>query len=132
MAFLQVDFFSDVLQMCMQMNVILPQKTSKQIGLSGIRKDGKYPTLYLLHGMSDDYTVWERRTSIERYASELGIAVVMPGTHLGWYTDMKHGLPYWTYFSEELPKICRTFFPNMSDRRKKPLPRGSQWEATAL
>ena len=119
MAFLQVDFFSDVLGMSMQMHVLLPQKTSKQIGLSGIRKDGKYPTLYLLHGMSDDHTIWMRRTSIERYASELGIAVVMPSTHLGWYTDMKHGLPYWTYLSKELPQICRSFFPNMSDRREE-------------
>lgn len=118
MAFLQVDFFSDVLQMCMQMNVILPQKTSKQIGLPGVRMDGKYPTLYLLHGMSDDHTIWMRRSSIERYASLLGIAVVMPSTHLGWYTDMKHGLPYWTYISEELPEICRSFFPNMSERRE--------------
>ena len=39
MAFLQVDFFSDVLQMCMQMNVILPQKTSKQIGLPPARDE---------------------------------------------------------------------------------------------
>ena len=32
MALLHVDFFSDVLGMGMNMDVILPQKTSKQIG----------------------------------------------------------------------------------------------------
>src|SRR5699024_10796924 len=32
------------------------------------------PVLYLLHGLSDDCTIWERRTSIERYATEKGIA----------------------------------------------------------
>lgn len=118
MALLHVNFFSEVLGMCMNMDVILPQSTKGQIGMEGNRKDGKYPVLYLLHGMSDDHTIWQRRTSIERYVSELGIAVVMPTVHLSFYTDMKYGLKYWTFISEELPRICREFFPNMSDRRE--------------
>ena len=118
MALLHVDFFSDVLGMCAEMDVILPEKTSGQIGMEGVRKDGKYPVLYLLHGMSDDHTIWQRRTSIERYASECGIAVVMPSTHLGWYTDMAVGFNWWTYISRELPEICRSFFPYMSDKRE--------------
>ena len=28
-----------------------------------------FRTLYLLHGLSDDYTIWLRRTSIERPAN---------------------------------------------------------------
>ncbi len=118
MALLHVNFFSEVLGMCMNMDVILPQSTRGQIGMKGNRKDGKYPVLYLLHGMSDDHTIWQRRTSIERYVSELGIAVVMPTVHLSFYTDMKYGLKYWTFISQELPMICREFFPNMSDRRE--------------
>ena len=35
MALLHVDFFSDVLGMCMDMDVILPQQTSGQIGMEG-------------------------------------------------------------------------------------------------
>ncbi len=118
MALLHVNFFSEVLGMSMNMDVILPQRTSGQIGMKGNRKDGKYPVLYLLHGMSDDHTIWQRRTSIERYVSELGIAVVMPTVHLSFYTDMKYGINYWTFISIELPSICREFFPNMSDRRE--------------
>lgn len=118
MALMHVDFFSDALGMCAEMDVILPERTHGQIGMEGIRKDGKYPVLYLLHGMSDDHTIWQRRTSIERYASQYGIAVVMPTTHLGWYTDMAMGHQWWTYISEELPKICRSFFPYMSDRKE--------------
>ncbi len=118
MALLHVNFFSEVLGMCMNMDVILPQRTNGQIGMKGNRKDGKYPVLYLLHGMSDDHTIWQRRTSIERYVSELGIAVVMPTVHLSFYTDMKYGLRYWEFISRELPSICREFFPNMSDRRE--------------
>ncbi len=121
MALLHVDFFSDVLGMGMNMDVILPQKTSKQIGMEGMAKDGSYKTVYLLHGMSDDHTVWQRRTSIERYMSRLGIAVVMPSTHLGFYTDTTYGMRYWTFVSEELPRICREFFPRMSDKREDTL-----------
>lgn len=119
MALLHVDFFSDVLGMCMQMDVILPQRTNGQIGMEGKRSEGKYPTLYLLHGMSDDHTIWQRRTSIERYVADLGIAVVMPSTHLAWYCNTAYSHRYWTYISEELPRICRDFFPAMSDKREE-------------
>ena len=118
MALMHVDFSSSVLGMCVQMDVIIPQKPTGMIGVNDAVRDGKYPTLYLLHGMSDDHTIWQRRTSIERYATEKGIAVVMPCVHLSWYTDMYIGQKYWTYISEELPAICRQFFPNMSDRRE--------------
>ena len=118
MALLHVDFFSDVLGMCAEMDVILPERTRGQIGMEGKRGEGKYPVLYLLHGMSDDHTIWQRRTSIERYAADYGIAVVMPSTQLGWYTDMQIGLPWFTYITQELPAICRSFFPNMSEKRE--------------
>lgn len=119
MALLHVNFFSDVLGMSMNMDVILPQQTNRQIGMKGAGADGRIPTLYLLHGMSDDHTIWQRRASIERYVSEMGIAVVMPTTHLAWYTDTTYGLKYWTFISQELPMICRSFFANLSDRREE-------------
>jgi putative tributyrin esterase len=119
MALLHVNFFSDVLGMCMNMDVILPQKTSGQIGMEGNVAEGKIPVLYLLHGMSDDHTIWQRRTSIERYVTDMGIAVVMPTTHLGWYTNMAYGHKYWTFISKELPEICRSFFNNLSDNREE-------------
>lgn len=117
MALAHVDFFSNVLGMCVQMDVILPQRTTGQIGMEGKGSDC-YPTLYLLHGMSDDHTIWQRRTSIERYVSDLGLAVVMPCTHLAWYTDTQYGYRYWEYISHELPEICRSFFNGMSHRRE--------------
>ena len=73
MALLNVDFFSEVIGMCMQMEVILPERTRGQIGMQGQKGSGKIPVLYLLHGMSDDHTIWLRRTSIERYVSSLGV-----------------------------------------------------------
>lgn len=124
MALMHVQFFSDVLGMSMDMDVILPQQTNGQIGMEGKAADGQYKTMYLLHGMSDDQTIWQRRTSIERYVSKLGIAVVMPTTHLAFYTDTKYGMKYWTFISEELPRICREFFPRMSGRREDTLAAG--------
>lgn len=118
MAHLTVEFFSNVLGKCMTMEVILPQNTTAQIGMDGVEHDGTYPVLYLLHGMSDDHSIWLRRTSIERYVSSIGIAVVMPNADLSFYTDMKVGGKYWTYISEELPAICRGFFPRISTKRE--------------
>lgn len=124
MALMHVDFFSEVLGMSMNMDVILPQQTHGQIGMEGKASGEHYKTMYLLHGMSDDHTIWQRRTSIERYVSGLGIAVVMPTTHLAFYTDTTYGMRYWTFISEELPAICREFFPRMSDKREDTLAAG--------
>ncbi len=117
MALMHVDFFSRVLGMCMNMDVILPENTEGLIGMGG-KAEASFPTLYLLHGMSDDHTIWQRRTNIERYVADKNLAVVMPSTHLAWYTDTAYGLNYLTYISEELPRICRGFFRGMSDKRE--------------
>jgi putative tributyrin esterase len=73
------------------------------------------PVLYLLHGLTDDHTGWARHTSIERYADDAGLAVVMPSVHHSFYTDEVHGHAYWTYVSEELPGLVRSLF-RLSDR----------------
>ena len=104
--------------MSSQLDVILPQKTHGEIGIASAAKKEKYPVLYLLHGMTDNQSTWQRNTSIERYAAEKGIAVVMPCCHLGWYTDMKYGFRYFTYISQEVPDVCRKFFPCISDLRE--------------
>lgn len=117
MALLHVDFFSDVLGMCTQMDVILPENTRGQIGMEGRAGAGRLKTLYLLHGMSDDHTIWQRRTSIERYAAPLGLAVVMPAAHLSSYADMAHGQKFFTYIADELPRKMREFF-GFSHRRE--------------
>ncbi|WP_208586247.1 alpha/beta hydrolase [Gracilibacillus suaedae] len=116
MALIKCDFFSEVLTISTSMTVILPEETSTQIGLKNNRSEGKVPVLYLLHGFSDDHTIWTRRTSIERYAAEYGIAVVMPQVDHSFYADMQYGKKYWTFISEELPRSARSFFP-LSDKR---------------
>jgi S-formylglutathione hydrolase FrmB len=117
MALVQCDFFSDVLGLSTSMTVILPQSTSNQIGMSGGVTAGETPVLYLLHGLSDDQTIWTRRTSIERYVAPLGLAVVMPRVDRSFYLNEAHGNKYWTFLSEELPEVVRGFF-HISRRRE--------------
>ncbi|MFC5701898.1 alpha/beta hydrolase [Cohnella faecalis] len=117
MPLFQCDFFSDTLKMATSMTVILPRDPSKFAKEPDGSSSGKYPTLYLLHGLSDDHTIWLRRTSIERYADEFGIAVVMPNVHRGFYTNMKNGFDYWTFVSEEVPSFAQASFP-LSARRE--------------
>ena len=110
MAHLRCDFFSDALALSTSMTVLLPQQTTAQIGMSGADAGGPTPVLYLLHGLSDDDTTWVRRTSIERYVSELGWAVVMPQVHRSFYADEAYGGHFWTFVSEELPALVQSFF----------------------
>jgi putative tributyrin esterase len=117
MALLQINFHSQSLAMSSNMNVILPE-----VDMYGARPDawdGKtpLPVLYLLHGMSDDYSSWVRKTSIERYAAGKKLAVVMPDAANSFYTDELYGYKYWTFISEELPEIIKSFF-RISEKRE--------------
>jgi putative tributyrin esterase len=97
------------------MNAIVPQPTPEEVERFGPKP--RYQTLYLLHGLSDDHTIWMRRTSIERYAEEKRLAVVMPAVDRSFYTDMVHGNRYWSFISDEVPRVARAFF-SLSDRRE--------------
>lgn len=117
MALINCRFYSDVLKISTSVQVILPQNTKTQIGMEGSRVTYNSPVLYLLHGLSDDESIWVRRTSIERYVSEKNLIVVMPNGGRGFYTDMEHGYKYFTFITEELPKLMQQFF-HISDKRE--------------
>lgn len=118
MAFANLKFFSESLGMQTEVYVVIPQKSAKgEIGIVNNGSQEKYKCLYLLHGLSDDHSIWLRRTSIERYAADYGIVVVMPCAAKSFYTDMKYGMKYYTYIAKELPQIIREFF-NVSAKRE--------------
>ncbi|MEO8352784.1 MAG: alpha/beta hydrolase family protein [Chthoniobacteraceae bacterium] len=116
MALLEVRCFSEVLGMGVSFHVLLPEKTNRQIGMNGGTARDRYPTLYLLHGLSDDHSTWLRRTSIERYAAARNLAVVMPAVARSYYQDMASGPRFWTFLSLELPALCQRWFPLSPDR----------------
>lgn len=130
MALLTCNYFSEVLGLSTAMTVILPETTAGQYGMDNVKSTEVHKTLFLLHGLSDDHTIWVRRTSIERYAALKGIAVVMPQVHRSFYTDMTHGLRYWTFLTEELPAKARSFFRCPRSGRTITSP-ACRWEDTA-
>jgi putative tributyrin esterase len=117
MALIRCNFFSEALELGTSMTVVLPQPATAQIGVGGTASDAPPPVLYLLHGLTDDDTAWARYTPIERYAEERGLAVVMPQVHRSFYADEAQGMKFWSFLSEELPRIVQTFF-RVSTRRE--------------
>ncbi|BBG00177.1 MULTISPECIES: alpha/beta hydrolase [Pseudonocardia] len=110
MARLRCDVVADSLGLATSVTVLLPQPSRTRIG-AGVRDlDAPPPVLYLLHGLSDDDTAWTRYTAIERYADELGLAVVMPQVHRSFYLDQAYGGRYRTWVCTELPELVARFF----------------------
>lgn len=109
MALLTVDFFSEALAMGTSMTVVLPQATDEQVGVTRTDVTGPPPVLHLLHGLSDDHSGWTRYTSVERYATAAGLAVVMPAAGRSFYADEVHGHRYWEHVSEEVPRVVAEF-----------------------
>ncbi|MDR0922403.1 MAG: esterase family protein [Lactobacillales bacterium] len=118
MAFFQINYYSNTLQMEQVMNVILPERNENHPewtaeGLQDI------PVLYLLHGMGGNHSAWERRTSIERLVRNTKLAIIMPNTDLAWYTNTTYGLNYFDHLAKELPETVHAFFPQISTKREK-------------
>jgi putative tributyrin esterase len=116
MALIQCNFYSEVLRLRTSMTVILPQQSSFPTEQQEHIIKGPYPTLYLLHGMSDDHSAWTRYTLIERYVDALNLAVVIPQVDLSFYMDMAYGNKYWTFLTKEVPVVARSFFPLSASR----------------
>jgi len=51
------------------------------------RGSGRFPVLYLLHGLYGDYLNWDTRTNLELYASKYQMIVVTPDAGDSWYTN---------------------------------------------
>ena len=111
MALISIDFRSETLKRSVQANVILPIENC----------DGPYPTLYLLHGLTDNCNGWLSYTRIRKWAEESGLAVVMPSGENSFYMDIlvKDGClgDFGEYVGRELVEVTRKMFP-LSDKRE--------------
>lgn len=119
MSLFQCSFFSKTLCTMTNVLVCLPSLKSNQAlatPLEELYKRDDYKVLILLHGMFEDETIWLRRSNIERYATEEKVAVVMPCGGNNYYLNMEHGLPYFTYLTEELPLFIKSSFALNLDR----------------
>ena len=98
MTLLQIDHVSEKVGVNLPLNVILPHDIAQ-----GGRALEERKVLYLLHGLSDDASAWQRYTNIEILAQRHGLVVVMPSAGRSFYTDMANGQAYFSYITEELP-----------------------------
>ncbi|MDO4285087.1 MAG: alpha/beta hydrolase family protein [Eubacteriales bacterium] len=105
--------------MTVDVSILLPEKTRWEQLESGERRGVRYQTLYLLHGFTGDHLSYLRTSKIERYADEHQIMVVMPSIYNGVYTDMKYGMEYFTYLSEELTDFIERTFPAATKRENR-------------
>jgi putative tributyrin esterase len=93
----------------------------KQEAMNVIIPDGKgpFPVLYLLHGLSDDYTIWQRRTSIERYVAGLPLIVVMPDGGRSFYCNVSDEARYEDHIVRDVVDVVdRTFKTRCSARSR--------------
>lgn len=105
MVFSDFHFYSEVLGIQTAAYVLLPDEETL------MRSRTAVPVLYLLHGLSDDHTMWLRQTRVESYAAKRRLAVVMPAANRSFYMDMVHGAQYDTFIAEELPRVIERYFP---------------------
>jgi putative tributyrin esterase len=105
MALLRIDHVPETVKVNLPLNIILPEP-GKMAG----RPVAKRKVLYLLHGLSDDASAWQRYTSLETLAAAYGLVVVMPSAGRSLYLDQPNGQKYFTYLVEELPRYLADVF----------------------
>lgn len=106
MAFCELKYYSPALEKAIAADIILPETDVK----------GPFAVFYLLHGLSDDHTIWHRRTSIERYVQDLPLIVVMPDGGRGFYCDGIEGAKWETSIVRDLVNYVDKIFPTKANR----------------
>jgi len=73
-----VEFYSPAVDRTMKYNVVLPYGYEES--------DVEYPVLYLLHGLSQNYTTWSQ-FGVQFYVDMYNLIVVMPDGGNSWYIN---------------------------------------------
>jgi putative tributyrin esterase len=107
MAFATINYFSQALKKASSFNIVFPEDSTIK---------PPWSVFYLLHGLSDDHTIWVRRTSIERYVAGLPLVVVMPDGGRGWYTNAAEGDAYEDDLTQDVVGLVDRTFPVKAER----------------
>ncbi len=106
-----MNLMSESLMRIVPVHVILPVD-KKRLPWMPVREEKPYKTLYLLHGVLDNYTSWLHGTRIARFAEENDLVVVMPSGDNAFYVDQPKGQNYYGEFiGKELVDLTRKMFP---------------------
>lgn len=106
------------LQRRTSISVILPADNIHFLSDSEEIVPQPYKTLYLLHGLYGSDDIFLANTSIQKFAEDHGIAVVIPCGENSFYVDHEKSHAYYgEYVGQELLDITRNIFP-LSDKRE--------------
>ncbi len=105
MALIRMDHVPRTVKVNLPLNILVPDPGD--IGAVPVRQR---KVLYLLHGLSDDASAWQRYSAIEAIAERHGLVVVMPSVGRSFYADLPNGQLYFTYLVEELPAYLGDVF----------------------
>ena len=101
-----IDFYSQSLGMYTTLNIFIPKEKMRDI-----EEGKKLKSVTLLHGYSENASIWGRNSNVEADARKYGYALIIPEVQKSFYTDMAFGLKYFTYLKNELFKYTRAMFP---------------------
>jgi putative tributyrin esterase len=112
MAFCELRYRSESLGMHTAAHVFLPQR------------QGPFATLYLLHGLGGDHTIWQRFTRLESYLEELDLPliVVAPNGRRGFYVDARQGFAYESSIIKDLIPFIDATFQTRAEREGRAIP----------
>jgi S-formylglutathione hydrolase FrmB len=116
---LRLDHTPETVKVTLPLYIILPDP-----GRMGDTPVSQRKLLYLLHGLSDDGSAWQRYTSIETLANAYGLVVVMPSIGRSFYINQPNGQNYFTYLTTELPQYLKDVF-GLAPRREGTLIAGN-------
>lgn len=118
-AHLEIDFLSYALSRAVRIVAIVPSAAASDLSLYGqnhYQNLPLFPTVYLLHGSLNDEMSISQYTSIERYAEERQIAIVMPsGENRAFFDKGKDRFSL--FLEDELPHFCERMLP-LSPRKE--------------
>ena len=115
-------FRGDIKSKCLQrrtsISVILPADNIHFLNGTEEIVPKPYKTLYLLHGLYGSDDIFLANTSVQKFAEDNGIAIVIPCGDNSFYIDNEKSHAYYgEYVGCELLDITRNIFP-LSDKRE--------------
>ncbi|HEY4301310.1 MAG TPA: alpha/beta hydrolase-fold protein [Candidatus Didemnitutus sp.] len=94
---------------------VMLKQTTMQVLLPRVGRP-PFPVFYLLHGLSDDSTVWLRHTRLEWYLRDWPMTVVLPDGYRGFYTDNREGPAFARHLGVELVDFVDRNFRTRAER----------------
>ena len=96
MALMQLNYSDPLLDNQTTLRIILPDQIK-----------GPLQSLYVLHGLGDDGSAWQRKTNLGSLVTDYQAAAIMPSLPRSWYQNV-WGRAYFDYLTN-LPNILSGF-----------------------